>query len=354
MAEKMLMCVIIPAYNVEQYIESAIHSVLLQPRKDIQIVCINDGSTDGTLARLRSLSSNNPRVHVIDHPNGGVSAARNLGIEYVFSNISCDYMMFMDGDDLWYPNWLSADIESAFREQHDVIAFDFCRADADLKRRGPSMHTYTGILPGGDRAVQVDHQSMCASAYRAEFIRENGIRFHTGQKMVEDIDFVLEARSLARTVCFTERLAYVYRIRRGSAVQKGTSAICYYTDLFDGWIRSHAFLLDRGFESRCTYGAIKWYLDDFVREQFRQHGSRRALSEALQKYAFCMDGEGTDRQKVEAYLSRFSRGFELRQNLAGFYIRLRILAKRLPGIRNVMDRRHYPYSLDFHVDQEDL
>lgn len=350
MTEKALMSVIIPAYNVEQYIETAIRSVLLQPREDIHIVCINDGSVDATLARLHDLCCDNPRVHVLEQPNAGVSAARNRGIEYVLSNISCDYMMFMDGDDLWYPNWCSADIDDVFLEQHDVIAFDFCRANENLQRRGPSMHTYTGVLPGGDRAVQVDHQHMCASAYRTEFIRETGIRFHTGQKLAEDIDFVLETRSLARTVCFTERLAYIYRIRRGSVVQKGTPAITYYSAMFEGWIRSHAFLRNKGFESGCTYGAIKWYLDDFVREQFRQHGSRGELASELEKYTSCMDGEGTEVQKVEAYLSKFSRGYELRENLNGCIIRLRTLIKRLPVMRMLMDRREYPYLLDLHVN----
>ena len=93
--------VIIPAYNVAPYIMEAVKSVLEQPYPYITIVCVNDGSTDNTLDVLQELSQENSRIVLLDQPNGGVSVARNNGIEYVLSNLSADYIMFLDGDDIW-------------------------------------------------------------------------------------------------------------------------------------------------------------------------------------------------------------------------------------------------------------
>ena len=196
---KLSIAVIIPAYNVAPYIEEAIQSVLEQPYPYITIVCVNDGSTDNTRSILLELSSKSGgRVVCINQQNGGVSTARNTGIEYVLNNLKTDYIMFLDGDDVWRSGWCTSEAIKPLHNGYDVVLFDYCNADFNLKMCGPSLHAYTGIMDGGDSAVNIDHQHFAASAYKRELIEHYHIRFHLGQKLGEDIQFALEARSLAK------------------------------------------------------------------------------------------------------------------------------------------------------------
>ena len=338
--------VIIPAYNVAPYIETAVRSVLNQPYPNIDIVCVNDGSTDGTLQILQRLRGENERMIILDQPNSGVSAARNSGIEYVLDNLSADYIMFLDGDDAWYPNWISPEAVNTLKSGYDTVLFDHCKADHMLQMRGPSMHTYTGIVEGGDFAVNADHQHFAAAAYKCTLLKRMGIRFHVGQKLGEDIQFGLEAKSLSKTCCFEERLIYIYRDRPGSAVNTPIPAVEYYTILFDGWIQSHQFLEARGFVSGCTYGAIKWYMEIFVRTHFREHGSREELIEALQKYAFCLDVDGPEEQKAKIFVDQFDWKYEHKQRMIGTILKIGGLRNQIPFLRAIKDKQRYPIPLE--------
>lgn len=79
--------VIIPVYNVEAYLSECLDSVINQTFKDIEIICVNDGSTDNSLDILRTYAEKDPRIKVINQTNQGLSAARNTGIKKPLENI---------------------------------------------------------------------------------------------------------------------------------------------------------------------------------------------------------------------------------------------------------------------------
>lgn len=95
-----LLSIIIPAYNVEDYIKDAIISALDQSMKEIEVIVINDGSTDNTKEIIQSIINerNDPRLRVIDQCNRGLSGARNTGV----INARGEYIGFLDGDDIWH------------------------------------------------------------------------------------------------------------------------------------------------------------------------------------------------------------------------------------------------------------
>jgi glycosyltransferase involved in cell wall biosynthesis len=96
----MKLSVVIPCYNVARYARAAVMSALNQTLRDIEVIVINDGSTDDTRDVLRTIETlNDPRLKIIDQPNGGLAAARNTGIKAATG----EYIAFLDGDDLWYP-----------------------------------------------------------------------------------------------------------------------------------------------------------------------------------------------------------------------------------------------------------
>lgn len=90
-----LISIIIPVYNVEKYLTECLESVIKQTYKNIEIICINDGSTDGSLKILNIYAQNDNRIKIIDMKNGGLSSARNAGIKAVTG----EYIMFVDSDD---------------------------------------------------------------------------------------------------------------------------------------------------------------------------------------------------------------------------------------------------------------
>lgn len=92
--------VVIPFYNKAKYIDKAIHSVLTQTCQDFELIIINDGSTDGGLAKLMLLDD--ARIKIIDQQNAGVSITRNNGVKFS----QYDYIAFLDADDWWHPDFL--------------------------------------------------------------------------------------------------------------------------------------------------------------------------------------------------------------------------------------------------------
>jgi glycosyltransferase involved in cell wall biosynthesis len=119
--------VIIPAYNAEEYVKDAVTSALNQTYPLQEIVCVDDGSTDGTLEVLRSLESRHPeQVHVLTGPNRGACAARNRGME----RATGDYLQFLDADDILLPEKIEQDV-AALEEDREALLFGSFEAFKD-------------------------------------------------------------------------------------------------------------------------------------------------------------------------------------------------------------------------------
>jgi glycosyltransferase involved in cell wall biosynthesis len=104
MVEHPLVSVVIPVYNAEKYVGAAVESVLAQTYPRIQIITVDDGSTDNSLKVLQ----NYPQVTVLSRPNGGIGAARNTGVAYAHG----DLLAFLDSDDLWMANKLVLQVDA--------------------------------------------------------------------------------------------------------------------------------------------------------------------------------------------------------------------------------------------------
>lgn len=111
-----LISVIIPVYNTEKYIKRCIQSIQDNSYKNLEIICVNDGSKDGSLAVLQSLAQQDHRMKVIDKVNGGVSSARNAGLDAA----SGEYVSFIDSDDWIHPEFFSVLLAEAIRNQAGI------------------------------------------------------------------------------------------------------------------------------------------------------------------------------------------------------------------------------------------
>lgn len=108
--------VVIPCFNVEDYVAEAIESVLEQTHPVEQVICVDDGSTDGTLYVLNQFEHSHPSVTVLTGSNGGGNHARNRGLEHVLS----DYVQFLDADDVLEPNKIEHQVRAATANGREV------------------------------------------------------------------------------------------------------------------------------------------------------------------------------------------------------------------------------------------
>ena len=116
----MKLSVIVPVYNVENYIEACIQSLLSQSYDDFEIIIVDDGSIDSSIERARKMVVNKSNVQILSKKNGGLSDARNFGIEHSTG----EYLAFIDSDDTIHPDMFKSMMNKLLREQADVCSCD--------------------------------------------------------------------------------------------------------------------------------------------------------------------------------------------------------------------------------------
>lgn len=139
--------VIVPVYNAEKTLSRSVESVLAQTELDWELWLVNDGSSDGSLALCREYEAADPRIHVIDKPNGGVGSARNAGLDAAAG----EYVAFLDSDDAYEPNFLKTLLTLAKRESAPVVCGSVREVYPEKKRRGESRYSQSRGVPHAGR-----------------------------------------------------------------------------------------------------------------------------------------------------------------------------------------------------------
>lgn len=154
--------VIMPCYNTEQYVEETLKSVLNQSFKDYEIICLNDGSTDGTLEILKRYQQSYPNIRVISSENHGVAYQRNTGVQCAQGK----YIYYMDSDDLLKENCLETLYQYAEADNLDVVYFeaDSFYETKEIEEAFPQFLTlyhrhkeYDGIYDGRNLYIQMEN-----------------------------------------------------------------------------------------------------------------------------------------------------------------------------------------------------
>ena len=124
--------VIVPVYNAEQYLRECLESLVNQTLEDLEIICVNDGSTDSSPKILEEYASKDSRIKIFHQENQGVSAARNLGI----SKVQGEYLVFVDSDDWIELNALEILYKTIDKRKSDILLFSNYRyyGDSSVKR----------------------------------------------------------------------------------------------------------------------------------------------------------------------------------------------------------------------------
>ena len=169
-----MLYVVIPIYNAKEYLQAAVDSVLAQPSKDIRVVLVDDGSTDGSGDLCNAIAERYRGVYSIHQKNAGVSAARNAGIEYVLSSaLSDDYIAFLDADDGWATSFFDEETIQLLQQKYDLIGFQSCNCDPHLRPYDVPESMGEGLYAGGQSSVWLHaKQHFAAKLYSCEFLRK--------------------------------------------------------------------------------------------------------------------------------------------------------------------------------------
>jgi len=222
MYHKPKISVIIPCYNSEKYLEKAVESVIKQTLEKIQIILVDDGSTDKTPELLQTYKMSDNRIEVVTHPkNLGLGSARNSGIEQA----NGEYIFFLDSDDYLHLNAFEVLYEKAVSENLDILEIRYVRHNGNQKEVLPKdLVLLPKPVKGLDYYLQgfFIEPSSCTKLWRTDFIKTNNLRFATGY--YEDVAMVLDAFSIAERVSNTLFAPYHYISRPGSITNQRISA----------------------------------------------------------------------------------------------------------------------------------
>lgn len=207
-----------PARNAAAHIAAAARSVLDQTLRGLELLVIDDGSTDGTASTVEALARLDPRVRLIAGPGRGPAAARNLGLRAAQGR----WIAVMDADDLIDPDRLSHLVDRAEQDGADVIA-DNLRA---FYEDGQDEHAWLQadgwqrpgwITPEALLRLKADEElGYLKPVIRTEWLRANGLAYDENLRIGEDYDLILRALILGARYRFVPSLGYRYRRHPGS------------------------------------------------------------------------------------------------------------------------------------------
>ena len=203
--------VVVPVYNVEQYLDDCLRSLQAQTYDDYEVICVNDGSTDGSRKRLAEWAIRYPQMRIVDRENGGLSAARNSGTEAATG----EYIVYVDSDD-----WVSDDMLQkldAAADGADIICYACQRTDNERRDRlaAEECGGWDYYCRHALEARVVPFVCVWQRAYRREFLNSNQLRFREGI-LHEDNQFTPRACVKAQRVKVLPDTLYYYRVREGS------------------------------------------------------------------------------------------------------------------------------------------
>lgn len=209
--------IIIPVYNVEKYLRQCLDSVLVDNQFTGQLICVNDGSTDNSLAILEGYATKYLNVEIISQPNAGLSAARNAGLKHATG----DYVFFPDSDDWIFPNAIDKIMSKV--EGEDVVYFN-ARVFSDEKQCFGSEIAIPNIknMDGQayfaaiyDKPRNMPCVCVWGGVYLRSFLIDNHLCFEPGIYH-EDNYFTPQVLLAAKKVSSINEYVYAYRIRKGS------------------------------------------------------------------------------------------------------------------------------------------
>lgn len=287
--------VIVPVYKVEPWLRRCVDSILAQTYPDFELILVDDGSPDNCGDICDEYAAKDSRVHVIHQKNGGLSAARNAGIDWVFAHSDSRWLTFVDSDDWLYPETLQFLLRDAAEKDVLISICGFCeKTETSMPELSPEQTPSVAVTPEDLWCKKnVTATIACAKLYRKELF--SSVRYPVG-KIHED-EFVTY-----RLLFSQERLAF-----------REIPFYCYYQNpagiTRSTWSMTHLAALEaleeqiRYFRKHRFYRALKYNLSNYV---YWCQGTLKKI-EALPRSEDTAKWYRTVRRKLRLFLLRYPK-----------------------------------------------
>ena len=272
--------VIVPVYNTEEYLGKCIESILAQTFTDFELLLIDDGSTDRSGEICDAYAAKDARVKVFHKENGGVSRARNLGIE----NAQGEYLSFIDSDDTIRPKMYETLLNIANRHQLDLISSDIELNGKKLANRVPpdrvieQPEIHDTVLPYFSHTGTVGTGAYTTMLIRRSVLTENNIRFYEDFAFQEDLMFVIRVYANISSMYYLPKTFYEYTTHPGglyTAYRKGDGEnFLKARKIMKGFIDQYQIPVDQvQFDNAFLYN-IGWFIFRTLRLEEKKERKR--------------------------------------------------------------------------------
>ena len=239
--------IVIPVYNVEKYLRQCLDSVVNQTMRDIQIICVNDGSPDNSRSILQEYADKDSRIEIIDKPNGGLSSARNAA----YPHIKGKYTLFVDSDD-----WIDLDLcKKTYHKAEETGAPVTIFFDQRTSERNMRSITHEDKTTVKEKLPLLDFPSAWSKLWRTDFLLGNKLYFPEGF-VFEDNLVHWQTITLADKISVVPERLYHYRRNFGSIMQTRGEHSLHMIPIYE---KIHKYLLESGYYAvyRNTFIAAK-------------------------------------------------------------------------------------------------
>lgn len=232
---KICVSIVMPVYNAERFLEETLESLLRQNLPNIEIICVDDGSTDGSLEILRKYSAKDSRMIILTQENQGAGAARNVGLNIARG----EYLLFLDADDIFHESMCNQAYYQCIKKKADICLFGARRLNMETFETEPmDWVLQRKLLPGSkvfsgsdvsQKLFQLTTGCPWNKMFRREFVLQTGIQFQNLQN-ANDAYFVRMNMALAERITVLNDRFVTYRFNSGSNIQanKSKSPFAFY------------------------------------------------------------------------------------------------------------------------------
>lgn len=260
-----LVSVIIPVYNCEEYIQECLDSIYAQTYDSLEIIVINDGSTDSSADILRQNAKKHANMTLIEQTNKGQGFTRNRALK----KANGDYVLFVDADDYIEPQTIEIAVERAEKDSADVVHFDW-KMLRMLPGGVTNLH-YFNVEPFAgvaaftgddcDRFMDMNNYFSVNNIYRRSFLNEHSIRYDEGH-IYEDVLFIVRVANKAAHIAFIHEPLYIVRKNLTSTTHSDIKTDKHYKDFLRAVKKSFELLSPRTPFS--TYYLAGYFLEKFI------------------------------------------------------------------------------------------
>jgi len=254
--------VIVPVYNVEKYLKECVDSILNQTIKNLEIILVDDGSLDNSGTICDSYALKDERIKVIHKKNGGLSSARNAGLD----NATGEYIMFCDSDDMFFPSSCEVMFNEIEKTKADYVIGNYINCDEDSKLwdnpvfNKEKYNNFKLDIKDYKKSFFIMNSSACNKIYRKSFLDKLNLRF-VEKVPAEDAIFTTHCFIHSKNVYYTNEVMYIYRQRINDSISTNLSY-----NYFIGISKAYKIIYENFKESnelgfyRCFYAKSMTYM----------------------------------------------------------------------------------------------